>query len=207
VEMYGMTETATAFTCGDAAEPFDLRSRTNGTPLPGNEVRVVDLDTGRTLPRGVEGELWVRGPRLFSGYTDGSHEALTSEDGFFRTGDVGLLDEAGHVHYAGRTKTLIKVKGLTVQPEEVEAVIASLAGVRRGVAFGLGDGDESTGLGALVTVEPGATLDAQAVAEHCRAHLSAYKVPVVKVVDEADFPLTANLKPDRVAARRLLADR
>lgn len=205
VNMYGMTETATAFSCGDATDPYAVRRRSHGTPLAGNEVRVVDPDTGRTLPRASEGELWLRGPRMFSGYTDGSHEAVMSEDGFFRTGDIGRLDAAGHLHYLGRTKTLIKVKGLTVQPEEVEARIGAFHGVRHVVVSGLGEGDESKGVGALVVVDGTSGTDAQEVVNYCRTHLSAYKVPVVRVVPESDFPLSASLKPDRLAARRLLA--
>lgn len=206
VNMYGMTETATAFTCGDVADRGDVRSRTHGAPLRGNEVTVLDPDTGATVPSGIDGELCVRGPRLFRGYTDGSHAALMTEDGFFRTGDVGHLDDLGHVHYVGRTKTMIKVKGLTVQPEEVEAVLVSLPGVRRALVTGIGQSDESRGIGALVVLEPDSELDATSIGVACRRLLSAYKVPTVTVLDEIDFPLSASLKPDRLAARRLLSD-
>jgi fatty-acyl-CoA synthase len=206
VNMYGMTETATAFTCGDATDSYEVRCRTNGGHLPGNEVRVVDPDTGRPASPGIEGELQVRGPRLFRGYTDGSHAALITEDGFFRTGDVGYLDETGHVHYLGRTKTMIKVKGLTVQPEEVEAVLLGFPEVRRAVVAGLGEGDESLGVGALVVLDPHSKIAPSAIRERCRALLSSYKVPVVTVAEEADFPLSASLKPDRRTARWLLSN-
>jgi acyl-CoA synthetase (AMP-forming)/AMP-acid ligase II len=100
---------------------------------------------------------------------------------------------------------MIKVKGLTVQPEEVEAVLAGLPGIRRAVVAGIGQSDKSRGVGALVVLEPRSGLDAPAITAACRSQLSAYKVPVVTVLDEVDFPLTASLKPDRQTARRLLA--
>jgi fatty-acyl-CoA synthase len=205
VNMYGMTETATAFTCGDASEPAQVRHTSHGRPLPGNELRVIEPDSGRPLPPRAEGELCVRGPSLMSGYTDGSHHGLMTDDGFFRTGDVGYVEDDGHVHYLGRIKTMIKVRGLTVQPEEVETVLMSLDGVRRAVVVGLGDGDESSGVGALLVAAATRSLDAAAVEAHCRTRLSAYKVPMVKFVSEAEFPVSASLKSDRLRARRLLS--
>jgi fatty-acyl-CoA synthase len=205
VNMYGMTETATAFTCGEAAESAQVRHTTQGRPLPGNELLVIEPDSGRPLPPRAEGELCVRGPSLMSGYTDGSHQGLMTDDGFFRTGDVGYVDDDGHVHYLGRIKSMIKVKGLTVQPEEVEAVLMSLDGIRRAVVVGLGEGDESSGVGALLVVDATCSLDAGTVEAHCRARLSAYKVPTVKFVSEAEFPVSASLKSDRLRARRLLS--
>ena len=205
VNMYGMTETATAFTCGDATEPAPVRHTTQGRPLPGNELAVIEPDSGRPLPPRAEGELCVRGPNLMSGYTDGSHQGLMTDDGFFRTGDVGYVDDDGHVRYLGRLKTMIKVRGLTVQPEEVEAVLMSLDGIRRAVVVGLGAGDESSGVGALLVADATCALDAGTVQAHCRARLSAYKVPTVKFVSEAEFPVSASLKSDRLLARRMLS--
>ncbi|MDN5914885.1 MAG: acyl--CoA ligase [Pseudonocardia sp.] len=201
VDMYGMTETATAFTCGDHRDPAELRQSTQGRPLPGNRLRVVDPDTGRELRAGEPGELLVRGPNTMTGYTDGSHAALTDEDGFFHTGDLGWLGPDGHVRYTGRTKTMIKLKGLTVQPEEVEAVLMASPGVRRAVVTGLGAGHESSGIGALVVLDPGTA--PEEVAARCRRELSSYKVPELRPVDESAFPLSASLKNDRSAAHAL----
>jgi len=88
---------------------------------------------------------------------------------------------------------MIKVKGLTVQPEDVEAVLVSLAGVRRALVAGIGPSDESRGIGALVLLEPDSGLDATPIAVVCRRLLSAYKVPMVTVLDELDFPLSVSL--------------
>ncbi|WP_190813227.1 class I adenylate-forming enzyme family protein [Saccharopolyspora pogona] len=198
VDMYGMTETATAFTCGHHRDPAAVRQTTQGRPLPGNLLRIVDPDTGRELKAGEQGEILVRGLNTMSGYTDGTHLALIDEDGFFHTGDVGSLSPDGHVRYAGRTKTMIKVKGLTVQPEEVEAVLTAFPGVRLAVVTGLGAGHESSGIGAIVVLDPG-TAPAE-VAAWCRHALSSYKVPELRSVAEADFPLSASLKNDRLAA-------
>jgi len=101
---------------------------------------------------------------------------------------------------------MIKVKGLTVQPEDVKAVLVSLAGVRRALVAGIGPSDESRGIGALVLLEPDFGLDATSITVACRRVRSAYKVPTVTIMDELDFLLSASLKPDRLAARRLLYD-
>lgn len=201
VNMYGMTETATAFTCHDRRDPADVRMHGHGAPLPGNELRIADPDTGTLLPVGAEGEICVRGASLMRGYTDGSHVALTDDDGYFHTGDLGHVDERGHVHYSGRLKTLIKVTGLTVQPEEVEAVLAAHPAVLKAVVVGIGEGDESSGLQALVVTD-----EATSVAElerYCRAELSSYKVPRILEISDDEFPLSASRKIDRPAARRL----
>lgn len=201
VNMYGMTETATAFTCHSHTEPEAVRRGSHGAPLDGNLVRIIDPDRGTPLAVGEPGEIAVRGPSLMRGYTDGSHLDLTDDDGYFHTGDLGRLDEAGHVHFAGRLRTLIKVKGLTVQPEEVEAVLGAHPAVRMCAVVGLGDGDESTGLAALVVCD-----DATSLAEldaHCRRELSSYKVPSLRRIAEHEFPLSASRKIDRLAARRI----
>ena len=143
----------------------------------------------------------MHGPNTMTGYTDGSHAALIDEDGFFHTGDLGWLGTDGHVRYTGRTKTMIKVNGLTVQPEEVEAVLLACPGVRRAVVTGLGAGHESSGIGALVVLDPAAV--PARIAAQCRRELSSYKVPELRVVAEGAFPLSASLKIDRSAARAL----
>jgi fatty-acyl-CoA synthase len=203
VNMYGSTETATAFTCHRFDDDPAIRMRTHGTPLDGNELRIVDPGTGRPLADGEEGEIAIRGPRLMRGYTDGSHLALTDEDGWFRTGDIGVREAGGQLRYTGRLKTLIKVKGLTIQPEEVEAVLMTHPDVEHAVVAGVGGtADESTELRALVALRDAAAL--AGVEAHCRRELSSYKVPRLVPVPLERFPLAANRKVDRTAATRML---
>lgn len=208
VNMYGSTETATAFTCHRWSDPADLRRTTHGTPLPGNEFRIVDADRGRPVSDGEVGEIAVRGPNLMRGYTDGSHEAMV-DDGWFRTGDLGVrLGE--QLRYTGRLKTLIKVKGLTVQPEEVEAVLLAHPAVDRAVVVGVG-GDDASALWAVVSVHDDARAGVSdpelvdALSIHSRRELSSYKVPRIRIVPESAFPLSGSRKVDRQAAARMVA--
>jgi fatty-acyl-CoA synthase len=201
INMYGMTETATAFTSHVYTDPADVRRRTHGTPLPGNELRIIDPDRSRALPDGEEGEIVVRGKGLMRGYTDGSHESLTDEEGWFHTGDIGVLDPTGQLTYTGRLKTLVKIKGLTIQPEEVEAVLTEYPGVHQAVAVGVG-GHEASTLVALVVCDDG--VDLADVDAHCRRELSSYKVPALRRIRAEDFPLSASRKIDRGRARELV---
>lgn len=202
VNMYGMTETATAFTCHDFRDPVADRRRSHGRVLPGNELRILAAATGARVPDGDEGEIAVRGPRLMKGYTDGSHAGLIDEDGFFHTGDVGRLDGHGRLHYSGRLKTLIKLGGLSVQPEEIEAALLEQYGVARAVV--VGDALDAHRLGALVVPRAGLKLQAAELQAALAQRLSKYKVPEIRVIDEDQFVLSATRKVDRAAAARLL---
>ncbi|WP_105034174.1 class I adenylate-forming enzyme family protein [Cryobacterium aureum] len=198
VNMYGMTETATAFAMHDFRETADVRRTTHGAPLPGNEVRTCEPGSSDPVAPGREGEICVRGRSLMRAYTDGSDTALTDEDGFFHTGDLGFVDDIGHVHYTGRLKTLIKVRGLTIQPEEIEAVLLRHPSIHAAVVVGVGGADESTGLRALVAADVGTR--AVDIDRYCRAELSSYKVPRVQFIEDHDFPWSASRKIDRRAA-------
>lgn len=203
VNMYGMTETSTAITCGDYRETAAVRQNTHGLPLPGSDVKIVRPGGGAALPAGEEGEICVRGPGLMRGYTDGSHYERIDEDGFFHTGDVGYIDEDGYMHFVGRTRTLIKIKGLTVQPEEIEATLLQHPDVNKVVVVGHGEGHEASGLLALVVLRAGAITEAERLAAYCASQLSSYKVPKVIFIDEESFPLSASMKIDRPAAMAL----
>jgi acyl-CoA synthetase (AMP-forming)/AMP-acid ligase II len=206
VNMYGMTETCTAFTCGAYAESRQVRETTHGRPFPGSEIRIAGLGTGSPARTGEAGEICVRGYNLMRGYTDGSASDRIDEDGFFHTGDIGYLAADGYLHFVGRQKTLIKLKGLTVQPEEVEATLLRHGDVVKAVVLGRGDGHESEGLVALVVLEHGSPESVPSIEAYARQELSSYKVPQIIVVDDAKFPLSASLKIDRVAAAALLRE-
>ncbi|AIP34228.1 AMP-binding enzyme family protein [Paraburkholderia xenovorans LB400] len=204
INMYGMTETATAFTCGDWREPADVRQSTHGKPFDGSDLRICNPDETSPLGVGVEGEICVRGYNLMRGYTDGSHVERIDDDGFFHTGDIGFVDPAGYLHFVGRRKTLIKVKGLTVQPEEVEATLLRHPAISKAVVVGEGGGHESKGVVALIVLHEGDRWDMQALRTYCQEELSSYKVPRLLVVDANRFPLSASLKIDRIGAATLL---
>ena len=128
LERYGMTETGM-----NTSNPYEGERipGTVGPPLPGVELRVTDLDTGRPVPRGDIGVIEVRGPNVFRGYwrNPGKTAQEFRTDGFFITGDLGMIDDRGYVAIVGRGKDLIISGGLNVYPKEVEAAIDALPGV------------------------------------------------------------------------------
>lgn len=194
VNMYGMTETATAFACTDAAEPLDVRMTTQGHLMAGNQLRVVDPDGGHELGVGEEGELCVKGPRLMTRYYKIDPAETFDADGFFHTGDLGYLDEDGRVHFVRRLKDVIKTGGINVSPAEVEAVLLRAPGVAAAHVFALPGGERGEVVGAAL-VPTGDDLDDAAVRAHCGERLPSHKRPqALLVLDGADVPMTGSGK-------------
>ncbi|HYF72319.1 MAG TPA: AMP-binding protein, partial [Nocardioides sp.] len=178
VEGYGMTETspvALGNPAGDAR-----RIGAIGVPFPSTEVRVVDRhDPSRDLPTGEAGELLLRGPQVFGGYWERPAETaeVVLADGWIRTGDVVVMAEDGFFTIVDRIKELIITGGFNVYPSEVEHALRELPDIADAAVVGLPSvhGDEE--VVAVVVLEPGATLDEEAVRAGCREHVAAYKVP------------------------------
>ncbi|CUW25360.1 type I polyketide synthase [Streptomyces reticuli] len=198
VDAYGSTETCGAITMNP---PDGARVEGScGLPVPGVDVRIVDPGTGDDVPTGQEGEVWVSGPNVMVGYHN-SPEATRAalRDGWFRTGDLARRDEAGYFTVCGRLKDLIIRGGENIHPDEVEAVLRSAPGVAdAGVA---GAAHDTLGEVPVAWLVPGPDgLDLDAVLDHCRARLSAYKIPE-RIHEAAGIPRTASGK----IVRRLLA--
>ncbi|MFJ4520653.1 type I polyketide synthase [Streptomyces sp. NPDC088810] len=198
VDAYGSTETCGAITMNP---PDGARVEGScGLPVPGVDVRIVDPETGRDVPAGQEGEVWVSGPNVMVGYHN-SPEATRAalRDGWFRTGDLARRDEAGYFTVCGRLKDLIIRGGENIHPDEVEAVLRTAPGVAdAGVA---GAAHDTLGEVPVAWLVPGPDgLDLAAVLAHCRARLSAYKIPE-RIHEVAAVPRTASGK----IVRRLLA--
>ncbi|MBW4715841.1 AMP-binding protein [Saccharothrix obliqua] len=176
-EGYGLTETGPVLTStlvGGLAKPGSV-----GRALPGVEVRLVDTD-GRPLDPDEDepgtGLVAARGANLFSGYwPDGAHGPDAA--GWFRTGDVGYLDEDGDLHLVDRAGDLIIVNGFNVYPHEVEQVVAELPGVAEAAAVGVPDDRTGEAVKVVVVLGEGADLTEDAVKEHCAARLAKFKVP------------------------------
>jgi acyl-CoA synthetase (AMP-forming)/AMP-acid ligase II len=166
---YGMTECP--MICNGAVTDTDEElAHTEGRPVSGCEVLVVD-ERGEPVPPGVEGDILVRGPMLSKGYTD---EALNAEafraDGFFHTGDRGVLRTTGHLALTGRSKELIIRKGENVSPREIEDVLMGHPSVAAVAVIGLPDPERGERICAVVELRPGATTITLAeVRERCRA--------------------------------------
>ncbi|MEU3330548.1 long-chain-fatty-acid--CoA ligase [Glutamicibacter creatinolyticus] len=178
VEGYGMTESSPV-ALGNPFHP-SRRTGTIGIPFPSTDMKVVSLqEPHEAVESGQPGELLIKGPQVFSGYWNNPEETakvLTAE-GWLHTGDVVTVDDDGFATIVDRAKELIITGGFNVSPTEVEAALRQHADVADAAAFGepLARGGEM--VVAAVELNEGAQLDEQALREHCRGLLAAYKVP------------------------------
>jgi malonyl-CoA/methylmalonyl-CoA synthetase len=184
LERYGMTETNM-----NSSNPYDgpRIAGTVGVPLPGTELRVVDPDSGQALPAGSIGMIEVRGPNVFRGYWRMPEKTASEfrEGGFFVTGDLGLIDEQGHVQIVGRGKDLVITGGYNVYPKEVEAELDRLDGVIESAVIGVPHPDLGEGVVAVLAVSPDHRLSEAEVQAALAARLARYKLPKrVLFVDE-----------------------
>ncbi|MFF0019247.1 FadD7 family fatty acid--CoA ligase [Streptomyces sp. NPDC004082] len=198
---YGMTESTHQATSESLPQHGSLRQGTVGRPT-GVDVRVVAPD-GRTRRAGTEGEVWVRGPTVARGYLgDPAETARCFTDGWFHTGDLGLLDEDGCLTLTGRIKNLIVRGGEKISPEYVEDVLAGCPGVVEAAVFAVPDARYGQRVGAAVVVREGECLESAHILEYARGRLASFEVPErLHVV--ATLPHTAKGALDRgaVAAR------
>jgi malonyl-CoA/methylmalonyl-CoA synthetase len=202
LERYGMTETSMITTNPLRGE---RRPGTVGMPLTDVDVRVVG-ETGEPLPSGGIGGIEVRGPNVFGGYwkrPDLTASEFT-DDGFFRTGDVGTFDDDGYLHIVGRSKDLIISGGLNVYPKEVEDVIDSLDGVLESAVIGVPDLDFGEAVVAVLVASSGATVDPDQIRVQSRARLASFKVPKQVYVVDA-LPRNAMGKVEKAVLRRTYA--
>ena len=187
VEGYGLSETSPSASCN----PTDSKefSGTIGIPLPNTYMKILD-DDGNDVPLGEPGEIAIKGPQVMAGYWQRPDETakVMTADGYFRSGDVGVMDERGYFKIVDRKKDMILVSGFNVYPNEIEEVVSNLDGVLECAA--VGQPDEHSGEAVkLVVVAKSDALTEQAVRDHCRANLTGYKQP--KVVEfRAELPKT-----------------
>lgn len=206
VNMYGMTETCTAFTCTHASEALPDRITTNGRLMPDNELIVVDPESGERLPDGEEGELCVKGPAVLRHYYKIDPSETFDEAGFFHTGDLGLLDENGALHFANRKKDMIKTGGINVSPADVESKLVQLDGVAAAYAFPLQSDDKGEVVGAALVVAADREPDVDALLAQCKELLSGYKRPHgLLLLHEDQVPMTGSGKVQKVVMRDRLA--
>jgi long-chain acyl-CoA synthetase len=177
IEGLGLTETSPVVT----ANPVNIKDWTGtiGVPLPSTEATILD-NAGRELPPGEVGEIAVRGPQVMKGYWQRPDETakVFTPDGWFRTGDMGFVDERGYFKITDRKKDMIIVSGFNVYPNEVEDVVAMHPGVLEVGAVGVPDAKSGEAV-KIVVVRKDPTVTAEALLAHCRAHLTGYKVPKV----------------------------
>lgn len=176
LERYGMTETNMI-----TSNPYDgeRRAGTVGQPLPGVDVRLTDPDTGKSVAEGEVGMIEVRGPNVFKGYWQMPDKTAAElrETGFFITGDLGQVSDDGYLSIVGRAKDLIITGGFNVYPKEIEDVLNDIDGVTESAVFGVPHADFGEAIIAAVVPDPGAQLDAEALAQVVADKLARFKHP------------------------------
>ena len=211
VSAYGNTETLTLSTAYPSGTPAALCTGNHGVPLPGNTIRIVDPLTGQVLPRGENGEIAVKGPTLMLGYLRIAPETVFDAEGYLRTGDGGLIDGEGRLHWHGRLNDIIKTGGANVSPVEIDAVLAECPGVKVAATVGIPHATLGEMVVACIVRDEDAALQESAVLAYAAKRLSSYKVPRrVLFVAESELTLTGSNKvkkgPLRDLAIRYLAE-
>jgi long-chain acyl-CoA synthetase len=176
LEGYGLSETSPVLTLNLMTR--DGFSATVGLPFPSTDIKLLDA-ADEEAPLGEPGEICARGPQVMKGYWQKpeANAAAFTEDGYFRTGDIGVFDEQGFLRIVDRKKDMIIVSGFNVYPNEVEAVAAACGGVAECACVGRPDEKTGEAVRLFVAKAPGATLSEADVIAHCRRELAAYKVP------------------------------
>jgi len=186
-EGYGLSETSPTLTCNPAN--IDQFSGTIGLPVPSTYISIRD-DDGKEVPLGEAGEICAKGPQVMAGYWNRPDETakVMTADGYFRTGDIGVMDAKGYTKIVDRKKDMILVSGFNVYPNEIEDVIAMHPGVLECAVIGVPDSKSGEAVKAfIVRKDPGLT--AEDVIKYCGTQLTAYKVPK-QIEFRTDLPKT-----------------
>jgi len=205
--LFGMTETFGPY-CGtrlDRELPADKLGAC-GIPFEGVEVRIVDTGTGAPVTAGEQGEIQVRGPNLMRGIEGRLREATFTPDGYYPTGDLGVLDADGYLFYKGRRDDMFKVSGATVYPSEVEAALRAIPQVAQAYVTNVAGAQGETVGAAVIPREACRIADLDRAV---RERLSAFKVPKrwVLLDSPADVPTMASGKVDKAGLQELIAKR
>ncbi|UOD31826.1 long-chain-fatty-acid--CoA ligase [Massilia violaceinigra] len=187
IEGYGMSETSPVAT----ANRCDIKEFTGsiGLPYPSTDIAILD-DNGNHVPLGERGEIGIRGPQVMAGYWKRDDETAKSmtADGFFKTGDIGIMDDKGYTKIVDRKKDMILVSGFNVYPNEIESVISSHPGVLECACIGVPDHNSGEAV-KLFVVRKDPNLTAEDLLEFCKEQLTAYKKP--KYIEfRTDLPKT-----------------
>ncbi len=199
-EGYGLSETSPSATCNPVtSKEF---TGTIGLPIPSTWIKILD-DDGAPVPLGQPGEIAIKGPQVMAGYWQRPDETakVMTPDGYFKSGDVGVMDERGYTKIVDRKKDMILVSGFNVYPNEIEDVVAAMPGVMEVAAVGVPD-DKTGEAVKLVLVKKDPALTEAAVRAYCKENLTGYKQPRV-VEFRAELPKT----PVGKVLRRELRDK
>jgi len=202
--VYGMTETTAMTTLSEFDAPMEVFCENKGKPVGEFEVKVCDAETGEVRLPNVDGEVWVRGHLVMMGYyrNQAATEEVMTGDGWFKTGDIGVVDEEGYLQITGRLKEMFIVGGSNTYPAEIERVIQTFPAAKQAVVVGVPDRRLGEVGFAFVELHEGQSATTSKLLEFCRCEMADYKVPrYVEFVTE--FPRTSTGKLQKY----LLADR
>lgn len=192
---YGNTETFTLSTGYPANTPRAISGESHGPPLAGNSLKIVDALTGEITAVGERGEIAVKGPTLMLGYLGVPLNETLDEQGYFRTGDGGYLDESGRLFWEGRLNDIIKTGGANVSPVEIDSIIIECPGVKLVQTVGVADEALGELVVTCVVAQEGADLDETTVRNFAKQKLASYKVPRrVLFFAKDDLQLTGSAK-------------
>ena len=207
ISTYGSTETGGVITYHLPTDSAEKRATTCGPPFRGIELRILDTATGEDAATGTLGEILVRGYSILEGYyKDPAATALAIDaEGWLHTGDLGSLDDDGHVTYHGRLKDMLKVGGENVAAAEVEAVISEHPRVRVAQVVGAPHDHLEEVVAAFVEPVPGTTVTEAEIVEFCRSRIASFKVPRhVRLVE--DWPMSATKIQKHILQERIRAE-
>ncbi|MDH1264413.1 long-chain-fatty-acid--CoA ligase FadD1 [Pseudomonas sp. GD03944] len=188
-EGYGLTETSPVA----SVNPIQfIQAGTIGIPVPSTQFKVID-DQGTDLALGETGELCIKGPQVMKGYWQRQEatDEVIDANGWFKTGDIGIIQDDGYIRIVDRKKDMILVSGFNVYPNELEDVLVTLPGVLQCAAIGVPDEKSGESIKVFVVVKPGMTLTKEQVLAHMNDNLTGYKRP--KQVEFRDALPTTNV--------------
>ncbi len=205
--VYGLTECYGNCTVTDAHDPVDVRLHTVGRPLPGMEIKIADPRTHRPLPPGEVGEIAIRGYMMPGYYKDPEKNAAAFDaEGWFLSGDFGVIDDDGRLRFRGRIKEMVKTGGINVAPLEVEEILLGHPEVEQAYVVGVPDARREEAVAAVVVLRTPGAVSADDLRAFCAKALAAFKVPQhVRFLAREELPLTASGKVQKHRLRERLA--
>jgi len=202
--VYGLTEASPGITQTRTEDSIELRVATVGRALPGAEVKIIDIESGATLPPGKQGELCGRGYMVMKGYYKMAEETakVIDADGWLHTGDLAVMDENGYCKITGRIKNMIIRGGENIYPKEIEEFLYTHPKVSDVQVYGVPDRKFGEQVMAAIVVKKGMAMTEEEVKEFCKGKIANYKIPrYVKFVDS--YPMTASGKIQKFKLREM----
>jgi fatty-acyl-CoA synthase len=204
---YGQTESSPVITQTRTDDPIEMRVNTVGRALPHTEVKIVDLVTGKVVPRGISGELCTRGYSVMKGYYNNevATKAAIDENRWLHTGDLAIMDDDGYCKIVGRAKDMIIRGGENIYPREIEEFLYACPGISEIQVFGIPDEKLGEEIAAFVKLKANATTTPEEIKAFCKGKIASLKVPKhIKIVNE--FPMTLTGKIQKFRMREIFVD-